>query len=110
MSEARLAAGIEAAAFVRRAEQAGGFAAVLHKGDVERGALLLAVRERGVPVACLARLLGPDGRYGWARVAADADRIAEFLEKRRRADPDEWQIELDIPSAERFIAETTDMG
>ena len=113
MSEARLAAGVEASAFLRLVEQQGGFGAVLHKGDATRGALLLAISERGVAVICLARELTMSGNYAWARVgpaAADAELLRNFLEKRRRGDPDEWQIELDVPSAERFIAETTDLG
>ncbi|MCA1654304.1 MAG: DUF1491 family protein [Sphingomicrobium sp.] len=113
MPEARLAAGIEASAFLRRAEALGGCGAVLHKGDAERGALLLAISERGIPLSCLARALGAEGRYGWARVGpsqAEAPMLTDFLARRRRSDPDEWQIELDIPLAERFIAETIAMG
>ncbi|WP_309611333.1 DUF1491 family protein [Sphingomonas sp.] len=113
MSEARLAAEVEASALLRLVEQRGGFGAVLHKGDATRGALLLAISERGAAVTCLARELTMSGNYGWARVGpatADAGMLRNFLEKRRRGDPDEWQIELDVPSAERFIAETTDLG
>lgn len=118
MSEPRLAAGVEASAFLRRAERDGGFGTVLNKGDEQRGTLLLAISERGVHRTCLARQLRPDGRYGWVPIGPQAldetdsagRRVAEFLEKRRRSDPDEWQIELDIPSAQRFIAETSAMG
>ncbi len=113
MSEPRLAAGIEASSFLRRAEQAGGFGAVLHKGDAERGSLLLAVSERGVPATCLVRMLDGSGAYRWGTVGpadSDARLLAEFLAKRRRGDPDEWQIELDVPSAAQFIAETTSAG
>lgn len=86
---------------------------MLHRGDKERGTLLLVVSERGVPARCLARELGTDGQYHWANVgpaAPDQPARELFLEKRRRNDPDEWQIELDVPSAERFIAQTTAMG
>ena len=112
MSEPRLAAGFEASAFLRQAETVGGFGMILHRGDAERGTLLLSIAERGVPVTCLARQLGATG-YEWRSVGPggeDAQKLVEFLEKRRRNDPDEWQIELDIPSAERFIAETTATG
>lgn len=108
----RLAAGFEASAFVRRAEAEGGFGTVLHRGDAERGTLLLAIAERGQHVVCLARSLSSNG-YEWIRVGpppADSAILGSFLEKRRRNDPDEWQIELDIPSAERFIAETSAAG
>lgn len=108
--DARLAAGVEASAFLRLAEQQGGFGAVLHKGDAERGTLLLAVNQRGVPIACLARQLGGDGQYRWSQVSPGESDWPDFLKRRVRNDPDEWQIELDIPLAERFIAETTGLG
>ena len=112
MSEARLAASIEASAFLRRAEAAGGFGMILHKGDGERGTLLLSLVERGQHRACLARELGPSG-YAWRRVGpkpVESQNLHLFLEKRRRNDPDEWQIELDVPSAERLVAEMTMAG
>lgn len=113
MTQDRLAAGIEAGALLRVAEALGGFGAVLHRGDAERGTTLLLVRERGRPVACLARSLDLDGRYSWARVGPanlDEQQAADMLCRRRHADPDEWQIDLDIPSSERFIAETIATG
>ena len=68
MSEARLAAAVEAAGLMRRAEAGGGFAAIIKKGDAERGALLLLVASRGRHVACLERSLGSDGAYRWQAV------------------------------------------
>ncbi|MDP9086941.1 MAG: DUF1491 family protein [Pseudomonadota bacterium] len=112
MSEVRLAPRLEASAFLRRAESVGGFGMILHQGNGERGTLLLSIAERGESVACLARELGLAG-YEWRRVGPDAgesEKLRLFLEKRSRNDPDEWQIELDVPSAERFIAETSLMG
>lgn len=114
MSDARLAAAVEAAGLMRRAQAAGDFAAIIRKGDAERGALLLLVRSRGRHVACLERALGPDGAYRWSRAgpgdSADSAEVSEFLEKRARFDADFWAIELDIADAERFIAETTSAG
>ncbi len=112
MGEARLAAGVEASALIRVAQAKGGFGAVVHKGDAERGALLIVVLERGLLQAILARQF--DGvRYAWTALPVDvADSVHArlFLEKRARNDPDEWQIELDIPSAQRLVAEMTSTG
>ena len=112
MGEARLAAAVEASALIRIAQAQGGFGAVLHKGDAERGALLIVVLERGVLHTMLARQF--DGvRYAWAPLpidVADSANAQLFLEKRKRNDPDEWQIELDIPSAQRLVAEMTSTG
>lgn len=111
--EARLTAGLEVSALLRRAEGLGGFGTVLGKGDEQRGTILIAVLERGVHQALLDRHLQADGRYGWSRVGPEAgepEKIATFIAQRRRSDPDQWVIELDIPDAERFIAETSGEG
>jgi len=114
MTDARLAAAVEAAGLIRRTQADGDFAAIIRKGDAERGALLLLIRNRGRHVACLERALGPDGTYRWSRAgpgeSADSAQVAEFLAKRARFDADLWAIELDIADAERFIAETTAAG
>lgn len=110
MSEPRLAAGIEASAFVRRVEGLGGFGAILHKGDPERGTLILSVAERGVEVALLERRLASSGDYRWERTgpdSTDSQAFTQYLARAVRNDPDCWVIELDVPSAERFVAETT---
>ena len=111
--EPRLAAGFEAGALIRRAESESGFGMVIHKGDAERGSLLLVVLERGQHRAFVERSLSTGGIYAWGLTgptAEDPNRLADFVAKRRKSDPDCWVIELDIPSAERFIAETTCVG
>ncbi len=114
MSDDRLPAAVEVAALVRRAEVEGDFAAILKKGDADRGSLLLMISSRGRHVACLERMLAPDGGYCWRSVgppeSAESREVAEFLAKRTRFDADLWAIELDIAEAERFIAETTALG
>ena len=67
MTDARLAASVEASALMRRATADGGFATILAKGDAERGALLLVVTERGRQVAVLERMLNAEGEYEWQR-------------------------------------------
>jgi hypothetical protein len=99
---------------LRRAEARGGFAAVLRKGDPERGSLLLMIGSRGRHFACLERVLSLDGTYSWRSVgpaeSASSIEIADFLAKRARFDGDLWALELDIADPERFIAETTSLG
>ena len=68
---ARLSASLEAASLCRRAESQGGFAAILNKGDPERGSLLLVIRERGQYVACLERMLSAAGTYTWAKAGPE---------------------------------------
>ena len=107
----RLPAHLEAAAIIRRAQADGGFAAVLRKGDPDRGALTLLVHERGRFKAVLERSMGTDFEYRWALTDSDeslgsSDGLDRFVSARTRFDPDFWLIELDIAETERFIAET----
>ncbi len=107
----RVASGVLASALVRRVNGEGGHAVVLAKGDATSGSILLVCAERGRFLSLRERLLGIDGRYGWQDVTPQkleetAD-FKEYLARRRARDPDLWVIELDIPNAERFAAETS---
>jgi hypothetical protein len=114
MSEGRLSASVEAAGLIRKAEADGGFAAILHKGDPDRGALLLVIRTRGQYVTCLERTLDFESGYRWGATGPSEgeppEKLAEFLARRTKFDSDSWLIELDIAHPERFIAETTSAG
>ena len=113
MSE-RLPAHLEAAAIMRRTEAEGGFAAVLRKGDPDRGTLTLILRERGEFHGLLERELGADFTYHWVFRQAGAEAgsadLNELIARKERFDADFWLIELDIAEPERFIAETTRSG
>lgn len=110
----RLPAALEATALIRRAQAAGDFAAILRKGDADRGVLLLVIASRGRHVACLERGMTIDGTYRWQCVgppeSSGSGDVSDFLAKRARFDEDTWIIELDVADAERFIAETTGEG
>src|ERR671913_2138288 len=103
----RLPTALEVGGIVRRVQAAGDFAAIIRKGDADRGSLVLLVSSRGRHVACLERLLGPSGNYLWQRTgpseSASSMEIRDFLAKRARFDEDSWAVELDIADAERFI-------
>lgn len=106
MSEPRLATAIEVSALLARARDAGGFGTVLRRGDSERGSLAILLVERGTPRLVLERLLQKDGRYDWeARDCSDSVVLERRLAQAQDRDPDLWLIELDVPSAERFVAE-----
>ena len=66
-SDGRLPTELEVAGLIRAAEAEGGHAAVLRKGDPERGTLLLFLASRGVISACLERFTDLDGRQRMAR-------------------------------------------
>src|SRR5215218_6912022 len=96
----RLPAKVEAAAIMRRVESQGDFAILIKRGDPDRGAITLLVREKGRISAIIERRLDRSFHYSWANLSADhppdeAD-WREFLEKKRKFDADFWAIELDV--------------
>lgn len=110
----RLPSRIEADSLIRRVQAGGGFAMLLHRGDADRGTIILAISRKGEHVVHLERGPTPAGEYRWQAVGPDADslpeRLTEWRGKRLRSDPDLWLIELDVPDPERFIAEMTAIG
>ena len=94
---------------LRRTESAGGFATVLAKGDDTAGIILVQCCDRGVPGPLLERRFSADGHYIWEAVgptdAKDGESRANYQERRRKADPDLWIVELDIADAPRLVAE-----
>ena len=110
----RLPAHLEVASILRRASAAGDFAAVIRRGDPDRGSLLLLITSRGRHFGCLERILNLDGSYRWEVVgpgdSASSTNVSDFVAGRARFDEDLWAIELDIAEPERFIAETTAVG
>ena len=107
---ARLASGVMISALIRAAEQSGGSAMVLAKGDATAGGILLLTIERGMNPQFFERGLGAGGEpaliaSGPAELTDDRD-ATDYWQRRRSRDSDLWVIELDIPSAERFAAET----
>lgn len=92
---------------IRRVAAAGGFAAVLRKGDPDAGTLLLVLLENGGKARLFERMPQPDGNRAWhcakQQVDENASDFTEYLARRGEQDPDSWLIELDIAQAERFI-------
>jgi hypothetical protein len=107
---ARLTSAMLAGALIRRANAAGGFAMVLAKGDEHSGSILVQAVERGRPVGLFERTSDYAGGYRLEPCGPDLDQgedaLSQYVARRRRSDPDLWLIELDIPDAERFAAET----
>ena len=106
--DARLPAHLEAAGIIRLAESLGGFATVLAKGERDGGTILVAIMCRGGPARLYERMPGLDGSRAFvATRAQDPENptdFSEYLERRRRQDPDIWILEVDIDDAERFAA------
>ena len=106
----RLASGVLVGALLRRVNDSGGLGMVLAKGNERAGAILVVTLERGGNPRVFERGLGPTGAATLIetgpRDSADPAEITDYWRRRRARDPDLWVIELDIPFAERFAAET----
>lgn len=105
--EGRLPAHLEASAIVRAAEAAGGFAAIVQRGEKDAGVILLITMTRGVCARLWERMPHLDNSrpYTVTKIQ-DTENTGEFdqyIDRRRRSDPDCWVIELDLPDPEHFI-------
>lgn len=100
---ARLPTQVLVSALLRRVNDAGGFGAVLAKGDAQAGAVLVVAVENGTS-QLLERGLGPDGRPALID-STPTDDLAGYWQRRRQRDPDLWVIELDIADSSRLAVE-----
>lgn len=93
---------------LRRTEAAGGFATVLAKGDDMSGIILVQCRDRGEAGPLLERRFSAAG-YLWEAVgptdSEDGESRQNYQDRRRKADPDLWIVELDIADAPQLVAE-----
>jgi hypothetical protein len=103
----RLPAHIEISGLIRAVQQAGGFAAVLARGEREAGTLLVICCDSGVNGRIYERLPRPDGSREWTlsrtQISENPGEFVEYCDRRKRQDSDLWIVELDIANAERFI-------
>jgi hypothetical protein len=104
---ARLPAKLEVSALVRAVNSAGGFAAVVNKGEPEAGTLLVICTENGTKRRLFERMPSIDEDREWTMsLAEDSENkhfFDDYLERRQSQDPDLWIVELDIANGERFI-------
>lgn len=103
----RLPARLMVDLLLRATSAAGGFATVIAHGDDHGGAILIECREQGRPGPLIERQFDGVWQAVGPESTADADARAAYLERRRRADPDLWLIELDVADAPQFVAELT---
>lgn len=110
----RLAAHLEVSGLIRQVNSAGGFAAVLHKGEREAGTILVVLRENGLNLRAFERMPNASGAREWAvckvQVQDNKEEFQLYLDRRKTQDSDLWIVELDIPNGERFIVETGTLG
>ncbi len=103
----RLPAHLEVSGLLRQVSAAGGFAAVLNKGEREAGTILVICAENGTNRRLFERMPTADGTRKWSvskvESTENAANFDEYARRRSEQDPDLWVIELDIVNGERFI-------
>lgn len=107
MSE-RLPTHLAVGALLRRVNDSGGLAVVRAGGEPQGGAVLVLIAE-GRAMRAVERMRGLDDADTLIPVgpaSGESAAMEEYWQNRRRRDPDLWVIELDVPHAERFVAET----
>lgn len=109
--DARLPAHLEVAGLIRAVESAGGFAMVLQKGEKDAGVILILTMEQGANARLWERMPQLDGSRAFVctkiQDPENNKELDDYVDRRKRSDPDCWVIELDIGNPERFVAGTT---
>ncbi|MEH6757118.1 MAG: DUF1491 family protein [Parasphingorhabdus sp.] len=96
---------------LRKVNQEGGFGTVIRKGDRISGSILIICLEKGKDPRLLEKMQSLDGSSSWHKIWPQTfdkkQNLDEYISRRSGFDPDIWLIELDIPDAERLIAQMT---
>lgn len=107
----RVTSSLWVAALIRRAEAAGAFAMVLHKGATEAGAIFVVINDLSEGIA----LYGPapqtdyslDGpserRFECVLEDVSNDELKQKIERERSFDPDIWVVEIEDRQGRTFI-------
>ncbi len=94
-------------ALLRRANLAGAFATIVHRGDAERGDVLVKVLRARGEADLYGPAFNPEGPSEFERLEVEGESGVDSLVTRRRAsDRDLWVIEIEDPAGRHFLTET----
>ncbi len=97
---------IWAPALLRRAEMAGAFAVIVHKGDPDAGAVIVKVRTPDGQAVLYRAIRGMDGVRRWLPQGPDDEAVIDAtIVKGRAHDPDLWVIEIEDRQGRHFLTE-----
>jgi len=93
-------------ALLRRASIAGAFATIVHRGDEDRGDVLVKVTRARGEARLYAPAFNPDGPSEFERLAPEDEAgVDELIGKRLKADRDLWVIEIEDREGRHFLTE-----
>ncbi len=100
MSEPRVKAGLWVKMALRLADLDGRPGAVLRRGDVDAGGVLVVLRGRA-GLSVLSQVRAADGEAAWMRAtgaaAVDEATVDAYVARQVRFDPDLWVLEFEAP-------------
>jgi hypothetical protein len=93
-------------ALLRRAMSAGAFATIVHRGDEDRGDVLVKVMRGRGEAQLYAPAFNPEGPSEFERLAPEDEAgVDALIAKRRASDRDLWVIEIEDRDGRHFLTE-----
>lgn len=101
-----ISANLWVSALLRRASTGGAFATIVHRGDEERGDVLVKVTRARGEAALYAPAFNPEGPTEFEQLKAEDERgVDELIGKRLKMDRDLWVIEIEDREGRHFLTE-----
>jgi hypothetical protein len=101
-----ISADLWVSALLRRAQTAGAFATIVHRGDEARGDVLVKVTRARGEARLYAPAFNPDGPTVFERLAGEDEQAAdETIRKRLGYDRDLWVVEIEDRDGRHFLTE-----
>jgi hypothetical protein len=98
-------------ALIRRAETAGAFATIVHRGDSDRGDVLVKVTASRGQARLYGPAFDPDGSGDFETLQpADEGGVDAIIAKRLKSDRDLWVIEIEDRQGRHFLTEKVRPG
>jgi hypothetical protein len=93
-------------ALLRRATGAGAFATIVHRGDEQRGDVLVKVTHARGEARLYGPAFNPEGPTEFERLAPEDEAgVDALVAKRLKADRDLWVIEIEDREGRHFLTE-----
>jgi hypothetical protein len=93
-------------ALLRRAGLGGAFATIVHKGDEERGDVVVKVATERGRARLYVQAFNPEGPTEFERLGAEAEsEVDDLISRRRKLDRDLWVIEIEDREGRNFLVE-----
>jgi|SRR5690242_14057957 hypothetical protein len=101
-----ISANLWVSALLRRASTGGAFATIVHRGDEDRGDVLVKVTRARGEAALFAPAFNPDGPTEFEQLqAGDEAGVDALIAKRLKMDRDLWVIEIEDRTGRHFLTE-----